>query len=168
MSTNSTPIVEAFVLVDDHEHPALLPAELLTDGPRSRLRLTYDTGATVDIASSAALPGSDLADLERDVFDDGAPLWIASLSPQAPAGLWVHYWTLHVDGLSLIHGLWRPDRAVPALHVRGYNSAGAAVVLSVPLVDPARLALVEALISTDQARLLEAACAWNATGTARR
>lgn len=160
---SETTILDAFVLDDGHGCPAVLAAAITDAGPPMTLAIARPDRTVVEVPGTDALPASGLAALDEDAFDDGNPVWVASLDEDAPAGMWVQYWTHHCAGVDMILGRWRPQTSVPALHVRGHNPAGTPVVLSVPLLDRRRLARVETLIETNQQALLDEACDWEET-----
>lgn len=155
------PTVDAFVLDTGEGVPGVVPALVLEAEPLW-LAVSYLDGTIREHgAADAPLPASDVAALNEEPFSDDTPLWVLSLATEAPAGLWVRYLQRHCPRLvSLILGLWPVDRSTPALHVRGYTPAGAALAVSLPLTTPQRHARVDALIETDQHRLLDEACGW--------
>jgi len=153
--------VDVFVLDDGEGQPGVVPALVLDTAPL-RMAVSYPDGTIREHGAAAApLPASDVAALSNEPFSDDTPLWVLSLSTEAPAGVWAQHLRRHCPQLvSMILGLWPVDGTTPALHVRGYSPAGAALAVALPLTTPARRNRVEALIETDQRRLLEEACDW--------
>ncbi|MHA6797896.1 hypothetical protein [Bounagaea algeriensis] len=154
--------IDTFALDDGTGEPGLVPAVVLATDPSLRLVLSYLDGTICEVGvAEAPLPASGVAHLDVQACDDDTPLWVVSLTTDAPAGLWAQYLRRHCPRLvSLILGLWPVDRATPALHLRGDTPAGAALSVALPLTAPDRRTRAEALIEYDPQRLLDEACAW--------
>lgn len=158
---DSVEVHDGFALDDGEGTPGVVPVAVLGHDPL-KLRVAYLDGRIIEVGGSdVPLPASHVAQVDDLEGANGEVMWVVSLASDASVDSWVRFWLCHCSRvIDCILGEWLPDRSVPALHVRGYTTAGAAVTLSVPLISPARQRRVELLIGRDQQQLLDEAVEW--------